>query len=134
MILSLPFYWVQRFTNSPGVIIWPVLLFTYAKTAYGTIKGIMGVLAVITCLVTWLTNIFAFTNGVTTTIKKFLVVGFVIGLAFTAINSLLSLVGALSITGTTLDDKFSKLLLLSFMLTNSIDLAFWLLGLMSLQY
>ena len=102
MILAMPFYWVQRFTNSPGVIVWPILLFTYSKTAYGTIKGIMGILAILTCLFTWISNLFAFTNGVTTMIKKFLVIGFMIGLAFTATNSLISLVGAFSITGSAL--------------------------------
>lgn len=86
MILFMPFYWVQRFTNSPGSAVWPFLFFTFAsQTSHVAIMAIIGVLALTSNILTWSTNGLALLNGVSTILKKILWVCVIIGLVFTGI-------------------------------------------------
>lgn len=72
-ILLLPLLWVQRFTNSPGNLIWPVffLIFTvlWTNSYRWTLLGLaLGTLAV--SLLTFSVNLFAGCKGITTGVKS----------------------------------------------------------------
>lgn len=87
MILFLPFYWIQRLTNSPGSAVWPYLFFIYCHyTRYQVLLEVIGLIALTTNILTWASNGLALLYGVSTTIKKAIIVCFFIGLAFTAVN------------------------------------------------
>lgn len=73
-VLILPLLWIQRFTNSPGNLVWPGL-FLYFNQWQGTFYGMMLLIAGLTVLVSTLTfiaNVFAGFKGTTTGIKKFI--------------------------------------------------------------
>jgi hypothetical protein len=136
MAVAMPFYWVQRFTNSPGMVVWSVMLFVYAGRTYkwGTILVVMGILMLLTSILTWVGNGLALGNGVSTTIKKLIVISFIIGLIFTVVAEILGGVGMMSIKPKNYNSVFLHSLFQMFVFVNGIDLIFWLVGLMSLQY
>jgi len=86
MILFMPFFWVQRFTNSPGNFAWPFLFLIFAsQTTHVAIMASIGVLSLVSSILTWSTNGLALLNGVSTTLKKILWVSVIISLVFTVI-------------------------------------------------
>ena len=87
MIMFMPFYWVQRFTNSPGSAVWPFLFFFYANhTKFTLIMVLIGIFTLVSNVLTWSTNGLALLNGVSTTLKKVLWVSVIISLVFTGIS------------------------------------------------
>ena len=86
MILFMPFFWVQRFTNSPGSAAWPFLFFTFAdQTSHVAVMALIGVLSLTSNILTWSTNGLALINGVSTLLKKILWVTVIISLVFTGV-------------------------------------------------
>jgi hypothetical protein len=74
-VLFLPLLWVQRFTNSPGNLVWPVLFFYVAvfwsQPYRWTLVGVgLGTLAV--SLLTFVVNVVAGCKGISTTMKSFI--------------------------------------------------------------
>ena len=136
MILFLPFYWVQRVTNSPGSAVWPFLFFIYCHhTKYRVLLEVIGLISLITNILTWSSNGLALLNGVTTAMKKIIIVAFFIGLAFTGINEILAIVAAYGVhPGKNYDKIFVKSMLQTYTFINGIDLVFWILGMMSLNH
>lgn len=101
MILLMPFYWVQRFTNSPGSAVWPFLFFIFAsQTAHQLIMVLIGVLSLVSSILTWVTNGLALLNGVSTTLKKILWVTYIISLVFTVICEIMALVIVFTVPST----------------------------------
>lgn len=112
MILFFPFFWVQRLTNSPGSAVWPFIFFIYChKTKYVILLEFIGLIALITNLMTWATNGLALINGVTTTIKKALKVCFIIGLCLTGADEILALIAAYCVPSIDFDRIFIKSML-----------------------
>jgi hypothetical protein len=74
MILILPFHWVQRYTNTPGNLVWVFLFFGYTWTSgYQLPMLVEGVLAIVVSALSFGVNAFA-CRGITTTMKKYIVV------------------------------------------------------------
>lgn len=93
MILFMPFFWVQRFTNSPGSAVWPFLYFLYAyQTRYTTLMMLIGFIALISNILTWTVNGLALINGVSTTLKKIIWVCFIISLSSAIVNEVMALI------------------------------------------
>lgn len=73
MILLLPLLWVQRYSNSPGNIIWAIFLLKvvvqWGTPFHWTILAIAGAI-LIQSLFTLVINIVAGCKGVTTTVKS----------------------------------------------------------------
>ncbi len=73
MVLILPFHWVQRYTNTPGNLVWVFLFFGYTWTPdYQLPMLVQGVLAIVVSLLSFGVNTFA-CRGITTTMKKYIV-------------------------------------------------------------
>ena len=74
-MLLLPLLWIQRFTNSPGNLVWPGLFLFFANqwhTTFDSIMLLIAGLAVLVSTLTFIANIFAGFKGTTTGIKKFI--------------------------------------------------------------
>jgi hypothetical protein len=72
-ILALPLLWIQRYTNSPGNLIWPGLFLLFVKYWQGTFNSILiliPVIAILISIITFIANIFASFKGITTGVKK----------------------------------------------------------------
>ena len=92
MIMFMPFFWVQRFTNSPGSAVWPFLFFLEAyHTRYTTLMMLIGFFALTSNVLTWAVNGLALMNGVSTTLKKIIWVCFIISLSAAIINEVMAL-------------------------------------------
>jgi hypothetical protein len=87
MIFTLPFFWVQRYTNSPGIIAWPIVLFIQSfKTTDTLMNELIGIVGIFVCLMSWSSNGLALLFGVSTRLKKIIVACFIAGLFLTGIN------------------------------------------------
>lgn len=74
MILILPFHWVQRYTNTPGNLVWLFLFFGFTWTLnYQIPMLIEAVIAIVVSVLSFGVNTFA-CKGITTTIKKYIVI------------------------------------------------------------
>ena len=135
MILFMPFFWVQRFTNSPGSAVWPFLFFIFAsQTSHVVIMVLIGLLSLISNVLTWSTNGLALLNGVSTTLKKILWVTVIISLVFTVICEIMALFIVFTVPTVDFKHTLVKSMLESFLLVNFVDLVFWFFGMMSLNY
>ena len=71
LILFGPFFWVQRYSNSPGNIVWILMFFLFGwNPAYRTLMVVIGILALVVSGVTLGINIVAAFTGITSNIKK----------------------------------------------------------------
>lgn len=80
MIILLPFHWIQRYSNTPGNIVWVFIFFGFSWTAkyrlpmliegiiFATISGMSFFINVIAC------------KGITTQMKKFIVIEWILAL------------------------------------------------------
>lgn len=94
MVLTMPFFWVQRFVNSPGLIAFPiVILIQSPKTTDTFMTELIAILSIVTNLLTWTSNGLALLIPVTTTLKKVIVGCFMGGLVLTGLNEILALIG-----------------------------------------
>lgn len=135
MILVLPFYWIQRFTNSPGSAVWPFLFFIYCHyTRYQVLLEVIGLLSLVTNILTWSSNGLALLYGVSTPLKKGLQVCFFIGLGLTGVNEILTLIAAYSVPSIDKERIFVKSMLETYVFVNCIDLVFWIIGMMSMNH
>ncbi len=74
LILFAPFYWIQRYSNSPGNIAWVFLFFGYDwNSAYKSILIILGAITLLISLLTLLANAVAGLSGITTFVKRMVV-------------------------------------------------------------
>jgi len=80
MIICVSFHWVQRYTNSPGNLSWIFLFFSFGWSAsFKTPMIILGILTTLVSLISFIMNLVA-CKGITTGIKKGVVVAWVFGL------------------------------------------------------
>ena len=135
MIMFMPFFWVQRFTNSPGSAVWPFLFFLEAyHTKYTVVMMLIGLFALTANVLTWATNGLALLNGVSTLLKKIIWVCFIISLSFTILNEVMALFIVFLIPAADFKRALVKTLVETFLLINAVDIAFWCFGFMSLNY
>lgn len=74
-ILVLPLLWVQRFSNSPGNLVWPVFFLYYAfawKRNYGWTFISIALLTLAISLLTLVTHLWVGCKGVTTCTRSFM--------------------------------------------------------------
>jgi hypothetical protein len=141
MVLLLPLLWVQRYSNSPGNIIWAIFLLKVVMqwpTAFRWTIAALAAAVFLQTLLTLVVNLVAGCKGVTTTIKS------VVKCAW--IFDLLLLVGTeVVVVGVYMnsregghfagfDGTQTRVVLEAFMLINLVDLVFWLYGLQTLDY
>lgn len=71
LILFLPFFWIQRYTNSPGNISWIFLFFAFQwNHAYKSILIILGSVSLTISVLTLLMNAVAGLYGITRGVKR----------------------------------------------------------------
>jgi len=87
LILFSSFYWIQRYSNSPGNIVWALMyLLVEWNPAYKTNLIVIGLLGLLVSLVTLGVNTVAAFKGITTMVKKIIVFGWALGLIIMFIN------------------------------------------------
>ncbi len=79
--MVLPFFWSQRFTNSPGHLILGFLFFAFEWKDYNDQNlSNVGLMVLITGFFTFVSNLCTFCCGVTTNIRKCLLFSWIFGL------------------------------------------------------
>jgi hypothetical protein len=138
LILTCGLFWIQRYTNCPGSIIWAYMFLTIGWDNVGTTKTLLlaiGVAYLFISVVTFIMNTISLCGGTTTTKRKLLKYWWVFAIFFMVVFELIAFAGYL--TGT-FDGNFYKVganrLLQLFLVCNFIDILFWLWGVMVLQY
>ena len=92
MILFGPFFWVQRYTNSPGNIVWIFMFFGFGwNSAYNTMMIFIGVLALLVSVASIAINAFAATTGITSSVKRAITVTWTAGMVVMLINEVLAI-------------------------------------------
>lgn len=75
LILFASFYWIQRYSNSPGNIAWTFMFLPLTwNSPYSSQMIAIGVLSLIVTVITITVNAIAAFNGITTLIKKIIVI------------------------------------------------------------
>lgn len=73
LVFILPLLWIQRYTNSPGNLVWPGLFLLFAYKSEGELSTLLLLISASTLLIslfTFIINIFAGFKGITTTVKS----------------------------------------------------------------
>ena len=92
LILFGPFFWVQRYTNSPGNIVWVFMFFGFSwNGAYGTMMIFIGILALLVSLASILVNAIAGFTGITSSMKKAVTITWTAGMVVMLINEVLAI-------------------------------------------
>ncbi len=87
MVLFMSFYWIQRYSNSPGNLAWVFLFFGFAwGSGFDSRMTTIGVLSLIISLITLISNGIAAWKGITTTVKKIVVFCWATALLLMVIN------------------------------------------------
>ena len=74
MIVFLPFHWIQRYSNTPGNLVWILLFFGFGWTSQFKISLLIeGVIYAFISAMTFGVNVFA-CKGITTQMKKIIVI------------------------------------------------------------
>lgn len=74
MIILLPFHWIQRYSNTPGNLVWIFIFFGFSWSAqYKIPMLILGIIFAAISLMTFLVNILA-CRGITIQMKKLIVI------------------------------------------------------------
>lgn len=80
MIICLSFHWIQRYSNSPGNVTWIFLFFSFGWSSnFSTPMLILGILTSLVPATSIIIN-FVACGGITTVVKKSIVVVWVLGL------------------------------------------------------
>lgn len=75
LVLFASFYWIQRYSNSPGNITWTLMYLPLTwNPSYNSQMIAIGVLSLIISLITIAVNAIAAFNGITTLMKKIIVI------------------------------------------------------------
>ena len=138
--LLFPFYFAQRFTNSPGNLAWPVFFIAYYLEASGliaTLSLVIGILCTLVSLFSISCNLFMSCVGVTTSNRKCLMFFWGLDIVLILVAQGLSIWLYFTIRG---DSQFNGFwgqalyaLVCSFMLGNLIDLMWWIVGVKTLS-
>jgi hypothetical protein len=92
MILFGNFFWVQRYSNSPGNIVWVIMFFSFSwNPNYSTLMIMIGILSLLICLATLGINILAFFIGITSAMKRAIVVCWTVCMIVMLINEVMAI-------------------------------------------
>ena len=136
LVLFGAFFWVQRYSNSPGNIVWAFMFLSYTwHNAYSTIMIFLGVLSIIISIVTLVVNGVAGLYGITTVIKKVIVGSWMLCLVIMLAEEIMAIVCYMQNSDyRDYNDLMAKKLLLIFIIVNMIEFLLWLFGLLTLQH
>jgi hypothetical protein len=92
MIICLPFNWIQRYSNSPGNLTWIFLFFSFGWSGnFKTPMILLGILTTLVSATSFIINLFA-CKGISTGVKKGIVVAWVFGLITMIVAEVLAVV------------------------------------------
>lgn len=135
MILCGRLGWAQRYTNSPGNLVWAPLMLAYSwNNPFPTPLIIIGVIQALISLASFFFNIIT-CGGPTTKTKKVLIAVWIISLLLMIgceVYAVLFYLGLKEMTA--YKDIQAKKTLAIFIVVNFFDLLFWVWGLKSLSY
>jgi hypothetical protein len=135
LILFTSFYWIQRYSNSPGNIGWLFLFFGFDwKDGLSSGMTTIGIISLSISLITLFANVIAAWKGITITIKKIVVGCWTVCLLLILINEIVAIATYFSNSWESYNDTVAKKLLLTFLALNMVELGFWIYGLMTLRY
>jgi hypothetical protein len=136
MILFMPFYWIQKYSNSPGNLVWSFLFFGLNwNSNYESKMSAIGVLCLIISALTLISNGIAYWRGITVTIKKIVIGCWAIALLLMCVSEIIAIVAAFqSSDPSTYNDVAANKLLQTFLALNIIEFILWIFGLMTLNY
>lgn len=135
MIILLPFHWIQRYSNTPGNLVWVFIFFGFSWTSkYRLPMLIEGIIFAAISGMSFFINLIA-CKGITTQMKKLIVIEWIFALILMIVGEILAIVIYLQ------DQKeqdFSSIIanksLQTFICVNILDLMFWLWGYLTLEY
>lgn len=138
LILCGNLFWVQRYTNSPGSLVWAYLFLTFNWSVLGPVKNIflfIGITFLVISLVTFFLNTKSLFGSATTTSNRVLKCWWIFCIVVMILLELLAV--AIFFTNHFSSNFYqvaaSRLLQL-FIVANIVDLLFWLWGLLALRY
>ena len=138
-VLVFPFHWIQRYSNSPGNWAWPGLFFSFiwsrndsSSTHYLLFIGLVYFLI---SFITIVSNLIAGCSGITTGMKKCLIVSWVITILLMIVAEVFAVLTYINIREETdFLGMVAQILLEIFIAINLIDLTFWLFGFLTLRH
>ena len=135
LILFGPFFWVQRFSNSPGNIVWIFMFFLFTwNPSYSTLMIVIGVITILVSLITLIINLIAAATGITSSIKKAVTFCWGTGMVLMLINEILAVATYIQNSKySSYKDMEAKKVLLLFVIINIVELVFWGFGLYTLK-
>lgn len=93
MILLISFYWIQRYSNSPGNFTWVILFLGFTWTEnYNSKMVTIGVISLVICVLTIIVNMVVGIKGITAAIKKGVVIFWGFCLLLMVINEIIAIV------------------------------------------
>ena len=127
--------WGQRYTNSPGNLVWPILFLPYQwSSSFSTYMQIIGIGTAVVSLVSLCINLSTMIKTSTST-RKLVMVGWIFGILILLILEGLGVYKYLNAGNVTeYVDAHAKATLAVFIGVNLIDVLFWLWGTKSLDY
>jgi hypothetical protein len=135
LILFTSFYWIQRYSNSPGNLAWLFLFFGFDwKPELSGNMTTIGIICLLVSLITLIVNGFAAWKGITETVKKVVVACWTICLLLMLVNEIVAIVAYFSNSWESYNDVVGKKLILTFLALNMVELAFWVYGLLTIKY
>lgn len=136
LILFASFYWIQRYSNSPGNLSWVVLFLGFSWTsAFSSQMITIGVISLVISLISLIANGIAAIKGITSTIKKLIIVCWALGLLLMITNEIIAIVAYFQNSdSSSYNDVMAKKLLQIFMAINMIELVLWVFGILTLKY
>jgi hypothetical protein len=135
MVILLSFHWIQRYSNTPGNIVWIFLFFGFGWTAtYNVSMIVLGVICAVISFSSLAVNLLA-CKGITTSMKKIIVVQWVFSLILMLVAEVLAIVVYLKKDhNDVFADNIAYKLLQTFICVNLLDMLFWLWGYLTLEY
>ena len=135
-ILFSAFYWVQRFSNSPGNLAWIFLFFGFAwSEQFGPKMTALGALCLTVSLITLLANAVAAWKGITIGTKKIVVGCWTLDLLLMFVNEVVAIAVYFQNSDTSsYNDVAAKKILQTFLAINVIEFLLWIFGLLTLKY
>lgn len=92
LVLIGSFFWAQRYTNSPGNVVWVFMFFGFGwNSAYGTMMIFIGIIALLVSLSSIIVNVIASFTGITSGVKKAITVTWVGAMVAMLINEVLAI-------------------------------------------
>lgn len=133
MIIFLPFHWIQRYSNTPGNLAWIVLFFGFAwSSQYKVAMFILGSIYAVISVCSFVVNLIA-CKGITTSIKKIIVVEWILAIVLMIVGEVLAVVVYIQNNpNQVFIDNVALKLIMTYFCVNILDLLFWLWGYLTL--